>query len=431
MDLTVLRTLGSGPYAEVGRPTLTAAGPGGDLLAIAGELGSLDWPGDATALRSKGYRVGVYRSSVCERLVQPDWEVRSLAFHPELPLLLIGGGDRGELVLDLGTGEVSDALGNQLPSSAEAVPGLEWSERTRVWAIECLSDGRILAALDGRELECWRADGELEWEIIEGSSGRQIVVTADELTAWVCSEWPDDYGTSKDLVLLATGQIIDQVEDNESSTMTSAAGWIALRDTGRKTHALTFVDPAGQVAEGPELTGFDPADHPFVIRRATGFLFLQGDPEDSWHDKWVAAVDLRSSMVQRLFPLDWQGTRQLSGGPGLMLDGDLIHAGTVHSSAGLQPGGAFVVRRSLSDGSPRWLFTADAPITAIDELNTTLYVGMASGALVALDAGSGQVRWRTELTLGGQPAVPLSLATGAPDRLVIGTTDGRIADCRV
>ncbi|GAA3589927.1 hypothetical protein [Kribbella ginsengisoli] len=503
MLLTVLRTLGGGPYAEVGRPTVSASSPDGERVAIAGELGSLYWPGDATLTGTRGHRLGVYRDGSCEWLVQPRWPVRSLAFHPGLPLLAIGIGSydggfsfEGDLLLlDLGTGKVIEALGRngreirqvgwadthtlrvlvapldddeldekahthsypmeitgddwtawpriELPHTADSMveyptPPLdqtltefEWSGRTHVWAVECLDDGRVLAALESRELECWGVDGELEWEIAEGSSGRQIAVSADGLTAWVNSEWPDDFGTSRDLVLLATGQIIEEVEFDGATTMTSSLGWIALRGTAPKPGRLTLVDAFGDVAEGPELTGFDPANHPFAIRRATELLFLQGDEDKPWRNKWVVAVDPYALTVRRLFPLDWQGSRQLFGGPGVMLEDDLVHAGTVYDSSGLQPGGSFVVRRALADGSAYWVFTTDSPATAIGELNGVLYVGYANGDLVALDAALGNVRWRTRFTLDGQPAIPLSLATAAPNRLVIGTTDGRIADCRV
>jgi hypothetical protein len=159
-------------------------------------------------------------------------------------------------------------------------------------------------------------------------------------------------------------------------------------------------------------------------------LFLQGDDDQPWKNKWVVAVDPQRPEVRRLFPLDWEGSRHLFGGPGVMLDGDLVHAGAVHNGAGLQPGGAFVVRRRLADGLPHWIFTADAPVTAVDELDGTIYVAFNSGEIVALDAGTGTVRWRDDFLLDGQSVVPLSLATASPDRVVVGTTDGRIADCR-
>jgi hypothetical protein len=505
MALTVLRTLGGGAFAEVGRPTVASTSPNGDLVAVGGEDERLYWPGNSLFSDIPGHRLGLYRDGVCQWLIEPSHPVQSTAFHPELPLLAIGTGryDGGYffegqlLLLDLITGKVIDTMREsreirrvewsddgqtlrllvapvgdyeleelahthaypievtgddwmrwpqiQLPAAANSlvecpVPtaaapspsGIEWSGRTRVWAVECLSDGRILAALDGREVECWAADGRLDWEIAEGSSGRQLVVAEDEATAWVCSEWPYDQSrgaeTSKDLVLLATGRIIDEVEYDVSTTMTAAAGWIALRGTQRTSSRLTFIGPDRQLSEGPELTGFDSLNHPFAIRRSTELLFLAGDERTPHHNKWVVSADPVRSTVRRLFPLDWQGTRHLYGGPGLMLDGDLIHAATDHDR---RPDGAFVVRRRLSDGSPRWVFTAGTRITALDELAGTLYCGLTSGDLVALDATDGTVRWRMRLLLGGQPAVPLSLATAAPDRLVIGTTDGRIADCRV
>ncbi|MDX6281982.1 MAG: hypothetical protein QOH03_3053, partial [Kribbellaceae bacterium] len=119
MSLTVLRTLGGGLYAEVGRPTASASSPDGKRIAVAGELGALYWPGDSTLVGTRGHRLGVYRDGACEWLLQPKWPVRSLAFHPELPLLAIGVGSydggyffEGDLLLlDLGTGKLISALG--------------------------------------------------------------------------------------------------------------------------------------------------------------------------------------------------------------------------------------------------------------------------------------------------------------------------------
>jgi hypothetical protein len=343
MSLTVLRTLGGGPFAEVGRPRVAATSPDDRLIAVGGDLGWLQWPGNGTA-NTRGYRLGVYREGgeVCDWLIRSHWPVLSLAFHPELPLLAVGTGSydggyafEGELLLlDPGTGKVTSALdevreirrvewldGNTLrlqvtphdddeldekahshaylvdvegdgwmwsptvslpagtepmveypaPTTTEAPAGVERAERTRVWAVECLSDGRILAALDGLELECRRPDGEIDFEVPEGSSGRQIVVSEDESGAWVTSQAPDG-SVLAEFVLLTDGQIIDYVEAAQAVTMTGAAGWVALRDTSRAVSRLLLVDPAGKVAEGPELTGFDQANHPFTIRRSTEFL---------------------------------------------------------------------------------------------------------------------------------------------------------------
>ncbi|MGW4234348.1 hypothetical protein ACWEF9_34635 [Streptomyces sp. NPDC004980] len=43
----------------------------------------------------------------------------------------------------------------------------------------------------------------------------------------------------------------------------------------------------------------------------------------------------------------------------------------------------------------------------------------------------GSTRWRRILEVCGRPVVPLSLALMGPDRLVIGTVDGRILDCSI
>ncbi|MFD4757692.1 hypothetical protein ACFWOJ_01995 [Streptomyces sp. NPDC058439] len=87
----------------------------------------------------------------------------------------------------------------------------------------------------------------------------------------------------------------------------------------------------------------------------------------------------------------------------------MVHAGAVHDGAGLLTGNAFVVRRSLGDGAAHWVFTADFPATALDGDDDTVCVAFNSGELVALRTSDGAVRWRQQLEVGGQPAVPLSL----------------------
>jgi hypothetical protein len=113
--------LGDRPFAEVGEPTLAVHGAG--LLAVAGAYDH--HRGTAP--------VGVYdtRTLKCRALLRARHPVCAMAFHPGLPLLVVGGGRydggyffEGELrLLDLETGEAAslfeDRLGRQVLS-------LEW-----------------------------------------------------------------------------------------------------------------------------------------------------------------------------------------------------------------------------------------------------------------------------------------------------------------
>lgn len=96
---------------------------------------------------------------------------------------------------------------------------------------------------------------------------------------------------------------------------------------------------------------------------------------------------------------------------------------------GLQPGNSCVVRRSYPDGKAQWVHTADHQVTAIDTIGYTVYVAFNSGEIVALDATDGRELGRQHLQVNGHPVVPLSLSAQSPDRLVIGTLDGRVLVC--
>jgi outer membrane protein assembly factor BamB len=117
-------------------------------------------------------------------------------------------------------------------------------------------------------------------------------------------------------------------------------------------------------------------------------------------------------------------------GPGAETDGgDLVYAGTVYNGHGLQPGGSFVVRRTITGGAPRWVFRTDHVATDLDTAAGTAYVAYRDGELLALDLHDGSLRWRHRLTLAGVPVIPTALTATAPGRLLIGTADGRILDC--
>ncbi|WP_159393799.1 hypothetical protein [Streptomyces sp. NRRL F-5755] len=84
ISLRIDRILGDRPFAEVGDPVLAVDDEGRGLLAVAGvhEFGS-------TA------PVGVYGIDdlTCRALLRARYPVRAMAFHPRLPLLVVGTGD--------------------------------------------------------------------------------------------------------------------------------------------------------------------------------------------------------------------------------------------------------------------------------------------------------------------------------------------------
>ncbi|MFD6986375.1 hypothetical protein ACFWAX_37720, partial [Streptomyces sp. NPDC059956] len=132
----VRRVFGDGPFAEVGAPDLAAVDDRSQLIAVGGDLGHLQWRGNATADKKwTGHRIGVYEwdGLRCRHLVRSRYPVQSFAFHPVLPLLAVGTGRydggysfEGELLLiHLDTGKVVSAL--QYPRE---VLSAEWLSQT-------------------------------------------------------------------------------------------------------------------------------------------------------------------------------------------------------------------------------------------------------------------------------------------------------------
>lgn len=132
----VRRVLGDGPFAEIGEPALAVVDERSRTVAVGGDLGHVQWSGSGTAdARWTGHRVGVYEQDGlrCRHLVRSWYPVRSLAFHPVLPLLAVGTGRydggysfEGELLLiDLDSGDMVSAL--QYPRE---VLGVEWRGET-------------------------------------------------------------------------------------------------------------------------------------------------------------------------------------------------------------------------------------------------------------------------------------------------------------
>ncbi|WP_217207033.1 PQQ-like beta-propeller repeat protein [Streptomyces sp. AC550_RSS872] len=321
--------------------------------------------------------------------------------------------------------------------------------RRQVWDVRGLPDGRVLACLRGVLAEAWLPDGRLDWRVADEVGGRQLVVR--ERDAWVnVARRPETWrgwepGTEAPFVTrvcLADGSTLGTLTLGHSVTFaTRQDGWLALRSTASsrqyepQPQPVALIPPAEDTPRATTTLGeFGPGNHCFPVRHSSRLLFLDGRERVPSMDKWVVAVDPEDESVpERLFPLDWQSPpRHLVGGPGIELgppgNRELVHTGSVHVGIGER---AFVVRRSLTDGAVRWVFTAKYPATAVDGDEDTVYVSFNTGELVALHASDGTVHWRQHLKVGGRCVVPLSLELTDPGRLLIGTVDGRILDCSV
>ncbi|MGW6982174.1 outer membrane protein assembly factor BamB family protein [Streptomyces sp. NPDC054932] len=325
----------------------------------------------------------------------------------------------------------------RLLTDLAAAHGRRWSLRRRVWAVEGLRDGRVLAALDGVLVESWLPSGELQWAVEDEEGGRQLLLGSDGTSVWANAErrgrrkgrrW-EASAPRVARISVDAGQVLETLNPGVLTVLVSGDRRTILRPlNGRRKqpHRLMMFDLDGS-AEGPEVGGFDVFNHAFPVRRAGRPYVLVGtDPDEPHRDKWVAAVGADGTL-RRLFPHAWVPEEHHFGGPAVEIDRSLVYAGAVHHGHGLQPGGAYVVRRSLN-GTVLWQHRTDHPATALDADGDTVYVAYNCGALTALDADNGSVRWHTDLEVDGAPTTALSLAVTPAGHLLAGTVDGRILE---
>jgi hypothetical protein len=340
------------------------------------------------------------------------------------------------------------------PDPADAVAAVQrlspgWAPRRAVWAVEGHADGRVLATLEGVAAECWTPQsGDPDWQVPADGTGYQVNLPPPGNTARVLTQTSRTrdgrrWRLAPSVVLeidLDDGAVVSARQATTPAVMTCRAdGRWALRGTEPGTQAwageVTLIQPDPVVVR--QLGRYDPIDHHFDIRYAPDLLFLKGRGDKPWLRTWVVAVDAPHGQVRKLFPLEWDTARggHLSGGCGAYLDDPagpaIVHTGAVHDGQGLPPGNAFVIRRAYPTGEPQWVFTADHRATALDVGAGLVHVTFTSGELVILRALDGTIHSRQRLLAGGHPVVPLSLARVGADRLVIGTLDGRVLDCRI
>ncbi|MFI9503496.1 hypothetical protein [Nocardia sp. NPDC052566] len=302
-----------------------------------------------------------------------------------------------------------------------------WEPRRNIRAVEELSDGRIIAALDGIGLESWLPSGQRQWTVSDELGGRDIVVAADERSAWTALVRPGWRDEPQAVIQLS-------LDDGTRLDCLSCPTPVSLV---RCADGLPALAPEGINNERSRLR----------IRRGTRVYFYDIAPDEDAlsideHEIWLATADLEETSTAghprapkttdfaRVFPFSWVPDETHFAGPGVeTADGDLVHAGTVYHGHGLQPGGSFVVRRNTTTGEPTWIFRTDHKPTALDADQETVYIAYADGELVALELQSGTVFRRRYLTVAAIPVIPTALTVVGAGRLLVGLDDGRILRC--
>ncbi|MEV0708743.1 hypothetical protein [Nocardia aurea] len=294
--------------------------------------------------------------------------------------------------------------------------------RRNIRAIEKLSDGRVIAALDGVGLESWSPSGHRQWAVPDEAGGRAIVVAPDEGSAWIALQRKDIDDLAR--VSLADGGCLDELTPTGRASLVRCAG------------GLPAPAPAGSNGSRSRMR----------IRRGSRTYFMENirGPESDVgpiSDQFLAATlnttppdgrprEPSSTELTLRFPCSWTPNEIHFAGAGVETsDGDLVHTGTVYDGRGLQPGGSFVVRRRPTTGEPLWVFRTDRAAVDLDADSKTVYVAFRNGELVALDVDTGTALWRGRVIIGTVPVLLTALTVAGPGRLLLGTGDGRILEC--
>ena len=432
-------------------------------FAYEGELIMLDLTtGHTVSVLDETRDIGQLRWLDSQRLhttlaVRTEWEEEQLGGQGQQTELVVADwssvtdrtlhiDDADCLVIDDYVSDMTTiAAAEQILADWASHAGRRRDERNRVWAVEALTDGRILAGSSRMTAECWGRTGELFWSVPTRGIGCQFVVHPSQQTV-ITSTWAGfmdeshvwQKNTKIERLSLAGGaaSLICDLED-ESVMTNDVEGRIAIRQQSRGGRVATMLTPNGDPAGDVELSGRTAPGLFFNIRRSPDLLILsyyKTRPRATaplMDESWVVRLDVERCRDERLFPFGWEPEHisKIFGGPGVFLDGDepaIVHGCHLWNQAGMIPGNSLIARRSYPDGRVRWVHADDNQVTAIDRIKDTIYATLNSGELLALDARTGHVLGRQLLRVDGHRVVPISLSTEPRGTIVVGTMDGRI-----
>lgn len=326
-------------------------------------------------------------------------------------------------------------------SRAARSRGGSYQPRWLTWDVDW-SDGDVLACRDGVPLERWSLNGDRAFHVEGDGMGVQVVAARngvaylnlftlrwDKASGWVRRGSVERADTRSGERTQLPGI------DFPSVISVAGSGDLLVRDAniereGGRTRDR-IISPDGHLSDELDLGRYDLFNHYLPINHGPALYFLQGTPPDSHAEKWICELNPQSGRVARLFPLEWNRSRDahLFGNGGCYVRDDSGSA-LVIGSAIYDPSGTrewLVTRRDLPDGHVRWERSFASQVTALESMPVgTLFVSLSSGEIGAIDAKTGEARsWAPALTQIGR-AVVLS-ASVRDNRVAAGMTDGRIA----
>ncbi|MGW4488016.1 hypothetical protein ACWEOE_29735 [Amycolatopsis sp. NPDC004368] len=404
--MTVQRVFDDGPFAEIGRPVVVADSEHHGLLAVAGRQGGRQWE---ARTRLSPHVVGVYhrRDLTCRAILRCAWPVRAVDFHPSLPLLAVGSGRYsggfeyyGELLLwHFAAGRVVSALADT--REIRAVRWRRWREgRVLDVAVAPLHDDELgrdshtvgYDAMITREDWLAVSDGEIGWRELDGpcreSDDPRDETRAREHVASLSPRWTE-HGAVWSVAHLADGAVL------ASSEFGAPRSWSASGE------------PTIGVVDAPDVR---PVDLPFPVTPPHVPELTKPGPAVAVTDDLGPAVISAVSHSRIGF---------VGADPQPLRDARLT--------------AELITRRGMPGGEVAWEFVAGQQVLsmAVDAADAVVHLSLANGLLVALDARTGGLLWTEPLVVAGIPSTALALALAGPGRLLVGTAEGRVAECAV
>jgi outer membrane protein assembly factor BamB len=133
----------------------------------------------------------------------------------------------------------------------------------------------------------------------------------------------------------------------------------------------------------------------------------------------VVAADRVVALDAASGDLVWDAIRSAGpAGTAAVAGGLVIHASGREADAG-------IVGRDLADGVPRWRVSTGSTVTAgITVAGSRVYVGTSGGTVLAVEARTGKVAWRSEVSgsVAAAPAVAEGLVVAVAQEETVGAT---------
>ncbi|MFD3450149.1 WD40 repeat domain-containing protein [Microbacteriaceae bacterium 4G12] len=319
-----------------------------------------------------------------------------------------------------------------------------YENRGYIWDV-LINDREIVSVCDNRLIEKWTTEGNRIRKVEGINEGRAVEIAGDlhGNSFWINVEVKKRKvgGYSWHSVLFHWDGMSDTLQKAVEREFTFSithtnTGQLFARDVGYyrgKGPSRDFiVDKTFETSDALDLGYYSLFNTYLNIKGADDYYFVQGTPKSSHEDKWLCRLNPLTKEYSRLFPLEWDITRNAhlfsdggcycrdSQGEALILAARIYHSHTKEEDS-------FIMRRDLQNGDLLWEQTFKSQVTAmtwIQKYNLVIFA-LADGKIGVLSALNGQMMSLTDCIINGVNSMVISLDS-KDDKIVGGTIDGRI-----